>query len=74
MSTLRALLDKAYLDPSRVRLEASGRVLGRHSALDRAAVHPDLVLLEAELGQAAALAHVQLSVHQVHTVAERERR
>lgn len=49
-------------------MEAPGRVFGRHSALDCAAVHPDLVLLEVQVRKAAALAHTQLSVHQVHTV------
>lgn len=62
---------EAHLNPPGVRLEAPGGVFGRHPALDGAAVHPDLVLFEVELGQAAALAHVQLSVHQVHTVEER---
>lgn len=61
---------EAHLDPAGVGLEAPGGVFGRHPALDGAAVHPDLVLFEVELGQAAALAHVQLSVHQVHTVEE----
>lgn len=61
---------EAHLDPAGVGLEAPGGVFGRHPALDGAAVHPDLVLLEVELGQAAALAHVQLSVHQVHAAEE----
>lgn len=64
--------DEPYLDPSRVRLEASGRVFCSHAALDGAAVHPDFVLLEAQFWQAAALTHVQLCMHQVHTVGERE--
>lgn len=74
MNTMRAFVDKAYLNPSRVWLEASGWVLGCHSTLDCAAIHPDLVLFEAEFWQAAALAHMELSMHQVHAVAERERR
>lgn len=57
-----------YLNPSGVRLEASGRVFGRHSALDGTAVHSDFVLFEVELWQAAAFAHMQLSMHQVNTV------
>lgn len=61
---------EAYLNPPGVWLEGSGWVFGRHSTLDRAAVHPDLVLFEAELWQAAALAHMQLGVHQVHTVGD----
>lgn len=64
--------DEPYLNPSGVWLEASGWVFGRHSALDRTAVHPDLVLFEAEFWQAAALTHMQLGMHQVHTVIERE--
>lgn len=56
----------AYLDPPRVWLEAPGRVFGRHSALDGAAVHPDLVLFQAQFWQAAAFAHMQLGMHQVH--------
>lgn len=61
---------EAHLNPPGVGLEAPGGVFGRHPALDGAAVHPDLVLFEVQLGQAAALAHVQLSVHQVHTGGE----
>lgn len=61
---------EAHLNPPGVGLEAPGGVFGRHPALDCAAVHPDLVLFEVQLGQAAALAHVQLSVHQVHTAEE----
>jgi len=67
------LHDDAYLNPPGVWLEASGRVLGRHSALDRAAVHPDIFLLEAQFWQAAALTHMQLGMHQVHAVREGER-
>lgn len=72
VSNFDSFWDELYLDPSGVWLEASGRVFGRHPALDRAAVHPDLVLFEAQFWQAAALAHMQLGVHQVHTV-KRER-
>ncbi len=65
--------DDPYLNPSGVWLEPSGWVFGRHSALDRTAVHPDLVLFEAQFWQAAALTHVQLGMHQVHAVLEKER-
>lgn len=68
-----SLADGAYLNPAGVWLEASGRVLGCHSALDSTTIHPDLVLFEAQLWQAAALAHVQLGMHQVHTVRETKR-
>lgn len=64
--------DEPYLNPPGVWLEASGRVFGRHSALDGAAVHPDLVLFEVQFWQAAALTHMHLGVHQVHTVKVRE--
>ncbi|KAG7243288.1 hypothetical protein INR49_011741 [Caranx melampygus] len=64
--------NRAYLNPASVWLEASGWVLSCHSALDSTAIHPDLVLFEAQLWQAAALTHVQLGMHQVHTVQERE--
>lgn len=67
-------LDKPYLNPSSVWLEASGWVFGCNSALDGTAVHPDLVLFEVELWQAAAFTNVQLGMHQVHTVEEGESR
>lgn len=54
----RAWQDGAHLNSSSIRLKASGRVFGRHSALDGTAVHPDLVLFEVELWQAAALTHM----------------
>lgn len=73
MTPVWSLQDESYLDPAGVRLETSGRVLGRHPDLDGAAVHPDPVLLEAQFRQAAALTHTQLSVHEVHAVGERER-
>ena len=69
--SVHGIQNGAYLDPAGVWLEASGRVLGGHSALDGTAVHPDLVLLEAQLRQAAALTHMQLGMHQVHAVGER---
>lgn len=65
---------EAHLNPPGVGLEAPGGVFRRHSALDCAAVHPDLVLFQVQVWQAAALAHAQLSVHQVHTEEEREMR
>lgn len=65
--------DRSYLDPSCVGLETSGRVLCGHSALDSTAVHSDLVLLEVQLWKTAALAYVQLGMHQVHTVRQKER-
>lgn len=71
MATTGGSQGGAHLNPAGVGLEASGRVFGSHSALDCAAVHPDLVLLEVQVWQAAALAHAQLSVHQVHTVEKR---
>lgn len=67
----KTFFNSAYLNPACVRLKTSGRVLGGHPALDGAAVHSDLVLFEAQLWQAAALAHMQLGVHQIHTVWER---
>lgn len=57
-----------YLNSASVRLESSGRVFGGHSALDGTAIHPDLILSEVELWQAAAFTYMQLSMHQVHTV------
>lgn len=58
----------AYLNPAGVWLEAPGGVFGCHSALDGTAVHPDLVLFEAQFWQAASFAHAELGMHQVHTV------
>lgn len=68
LMTIRHLKTGPYLDSAGVRLESSGGVFGGHSALDGTAVHSDLILFEVELCQAAALTHVQLGVHQVHTV------
>lgn len=58
----------SYLNSTSVRLESSSGVFSGHSALDGTAIHSDLILLEVELGQAAAFTYMQLSVHQVHTV------
>jgi hypothetical protein len=64
----------AYLKPSSVRLEATGRVLCGHTALDGEAIYPDLILLQAQLWQATPLTHVQLSMNQVHTDRKRSGR
>ena len=58
---------KAYLQAAGVGLEASGGVLCGDAALDGEAVDPDLVLFEAQFGQAPPLTHSQLGVHKVHT-------
>ena len=56
-----------YLQTACVGLEPPRRVLRGDAALDGAAVDADVVLLQTELSQAAALAYVQLCVNQVHT-------
>ncbi len=63
-----------YLQSSRVRLEATCRVLRGHTALDGISIDPYLVLFQAQLGQAATFTHSQLSVYQIHTGWERERK
>lgn len=56
-----------YLQSSRVRLEATCRVLRGHTALDGISIDPYLVLFQAQLGQTATFTHSQLSVYQIHT-------
>lgn len=68
LTTIRYLKTGPYLNSASVRLESSGGVFGCHSALDGTAVYSDLILFEVELWQAAALTHMQLGMHQVHTV------
>lgn len=65
---LYRLKTASYLNSAGVGLESSGGVFGGYSALDGTAIHPDLILFEVELWQAAAFTYMQLSVHQVHTV------
>ncbi len=62
-----------YLQSSRVRLEATCRVLRGHTALDGISIDPYLVLFQAQLGQAATFTHSQLSMYQI-TLDERERK
>lgn len=57
----------AYLDAAGVRLEAARGVLGGDPALDGTAVDADVLLPQAQVGQAPALGHMDLGVDQVHT-------
>lgn len=58
---------KPYLDAASVGLEAARGVLGGDPALDGTAVDADVLLPQAQVGQAPALGHVDLGVDQVHT-------
>lgn len=62
---------RAYLDAASVRLEAARGVLRGDPALDGAAIDADVLLPQAQVGQAPALSHVDLGVDQVHTAGRR---
>lgn len=57
---------QAYLDAAGVWLEAARGVLGGDPALDGTAVDADVLLPQAQVGQAPALGHVDLGMDQVH--------
>lgn len=64
----------AYLDAASVWLEAARGVLSGDPALNGTAVDTDVLLPQAQVGQAPALGHVDLGMDQVHTAGGAGRR
>lgn len=57
----------SYLNPARVWLEPTSRILGRHTALDGTAIDAHILLLQAQLWQALPLGDVDLGMDKIHT-------
>lgn len=60
-----------YLNPACVGLEPTGGILGRHAALDGAAVEAHILLLQAQLWQTLPLGDVDLGMDKIHTAKHR---
>lgn len=57
----------SYLNPARVWLEPTSRILGRHATLDGTAVDAHILLLQAQLWQALPLRDVDLGMDKINT-------
>lgn len=57
----------SYLNPARVWLESTSRILSRHTALDSTAIDAHILLLQAQLWQALPLGDVDLGMDKIHT-------
>lgn len=63
-----------YLNAASVRLEATCRVLSGDSTLNGTAIDADVLLPQAQVRQAPALRHMDLSMDQIYTANEEDTR